>query len=230
MQHSDAPAHCKSILRLMQLVSPGLPVGAYAYSHGLEYAVHAGWVNDEASTADWVLGIMNHSLCLLDVPVLMRLYRAWQVSSHDSVHYWNNFLYASRESDELQEEDHHLGTALARLLAELEMPDAKPWLTNSRASFATLFALAAVRWEISLSEAANGYLWSWTENQVITAIKLLPLGQTAGQRVLSEAVKKIPDAVERGFQVKDNEIGFLAPGLGIASSLHETQYSRLFCS
>ena len=219
-----------ALLRLMQLVSPALPVGAYAYSQGLEYAVHEAWITDEQETAGWILGLLRHPLSRLEIPVFARLYRAWQVDSPADIVRWNDWLYASREAAELQREDQHLGRALARLLTDLGLPAAAPWRTADRVCFATLFSLAAVRWGIPLNDAALGLLWAWTENQVAAAAKLGLLGQTASQRLLSRAMPEIAAAVAQGLALDDDGIGCAAPGLGLASAGHETQYSRLFRS
>ena len=121
-----------SLPRLLQLCSPSLPVGAYAYSQGLECAVERGWVRDEASAGDWILGLLNHGLRNLDLPVLARLYRAWRAADPNAARRWNAWLYASREAAELQREDHHLGTALARLLTDLGIAEASTVGTGGR--------------------------------------------------------------------------------------------------
>lgn len=217
-------------LRLWQLISPALPIGAFAYSQGLEYAVEEGWVKNEETTAQWIIGLINHSLSALDVPILARLYEAWQTNDIEKVMYWNHYLQASRESHELLTEDRQIGCALKQLLHDLEIPRVSHWPEKAQPSFATMFALAASHWGVTLDETCQGFLWSWSENQVAAAIKLIPLGQTAGQRILSQVVDEIPQAVERGLHLIDEEIGVAAHGLGIASALHETQYTRLFRS
>ncbi len=219
-----------SLPRLLQLCSPSLPVGAYAYSQGLECAVERGWVRDEASASDWILGLLGHGLRRLDLPVFARLYRGWCTADPEAVRRWNARLYASREAEELQREDRHLGAALARLLVDLGVAEAESWRNAPRVCFATLFVLAAVKWDIPLPEAAAGYAWAWTENQVIAATRLLPLGQTASQRLLAAAGPVIAAAVEQGLALADEDIGAGAPGLALAGALHETQYSRLFRS
>ena len=219
-----------ALLRLLQLTSPALPVGAYAYSQGLETAVEHGWVTDEAGIEAWITGLLRHPLCHQDVPLFARLYQAWVDRDTARVAHWNAWLHASREAAELQREDQHLGTALARLLAELDLNEATHWRTASRVCFATLFSLAAARWGIELETAVQGYLWAWAENQVMAAAKLLPLGQTASQRLLSRSQPAMVAAARRGLALSDTEIGCAAPGLGLASALHETQYSRLFRS
>ncbi|MCI0504477.1 MAG: urease accessory protein UreF [Gammaproteobacteria bacterium] len=219
-----------SSLRLWQLISPALPVGAFAYSQGLEYAVEHGWVNNEETTAQWITGLMNHSLSALDVPILARLYKAWQARDMERVIYWNHTLQASRESNELLTEDRQIGCALKKLLIDLKIRLASQWPETEQPSFATMFALAASHWMITVNETCQGFLWAWSENQVAAAIKLVPLGQTAGQRILSRIIDEIPDAVARGLQLTDDAIGATVQGLGIASALHETQYTRLFRS
>lgn len=217
-------------LRLWQLISPALPVGAFAYSQGLEYAVEEGWVHDEKSTQQWISGLLSHSMSALDIPVLARLFKAWQQNDLSSVMYWNHYLQASRESSELLTEDRQVGSALKQLLHDLNIHKATDWPETPKPSFATMFSLAASHWTVTLNEACQGYLWSWSENQVAAAIKLVPLGQTAGQRILSSIIEDIPQAVETGLALADDEIGAAAQGLGIASALHETQYTRLFRS
>ncbi len=220
-----------ALLRLLQLTSPALPVGAYAQSHGLEQAVCAGWVKDEQSAHAWVLGLMQHACVFLDVPVCARMYHAWQRQERDELAYWSRFLNANREAAELQQADRRMGAALSILLSELGLPEAKLWPNVlPYVNYPLLFTLAASRWHIPLATAVSGYLWSWCENQVLAAVKLVPLGQTAGQRILAQLITGIDIAAAHGLALKDEEIGFLAPGQAMASALHETQYARLFCS
>ncbi len=224
---SDRP---RATLRLMQLCSPMLPVGAYAYSQGLEFAVSSGWIKDDNTTLMWIQELLENSLTNLDVPLLSRLHNAWSVNDKKNVLYWNDYLFASRDSRELQAEEQHLAHALARLLGDLGISEAVKWRENSRACFLTLFSLGVSHWKIPLNEASWGYLWMWAENQVLAAIKLVPLGQTSGQKILSSAIEIIPGLVSTGLSLKDGGIGYTAPGQGIASALHETQYTRLFRS
>ena len=219
-----------ALLRLLQLSSPSLPIGAFAYSQGLEYAVHARWVDDEDTARDWIVGLLRNALARLDVPLLARLYSAWNERDDEALHYWSAYLHASREARELQEEDGHLGAALARLLRDLDLTQAAPWVRHPHAGYAVLFALAASQWRIPLREAAGAYLWVWCEAQVAAAIKLVPLGQTAGQRILSRVVTEIPAVVDEALLLSDDEIGYAAPRLALGSALHESQYSRLFRS
>ena len=217
-------------LRLMQLCSPMLPTGAFAYSQGLEFAISSGWIKDHETTKVWIYGLLQNSLTYLDVPLLSRLYKAWSVNDMKSVLFWNDYLYASRDSKELREEEAQLAHSLARLLGDLGISEAIGWKENPRVCFLSLFALGAWHWKIHIKEACLGYLWMWAENQVLAAIKLIPLGQTAGQKILSSVIEIIPNQVLISLSLNDEEIGYTAPGQGIASALHETQYTRLFRS
>jgi len=218
-----------ALLHLCHLVSPMLPVGAYAYSQGLEYAVEAGWVRDEHSTLEWLQGMARHSVGTLDLPILARLYRAWEADDASGVRRWNDALIASRETRELREEERHLGRALALVLSTLQVAGAPAWIEASPA-FSTMFGLAAVRWAIPLPDTLNGYLWAWGENQALAALKLVPLGQSSGQRLLHRLIALIPDIAERALEMDDLSIGMGVLSQVLASALHESQYTRLFRS
>lgn len=225
----SGPGEMQSLMRLLQLVSPSLPVGGYSYSHGLEWAVEAGWVADEAQVRQWIIELITYAWSRLDVPVLLRAVGAIANEDGGELDKWSRFLQASRESLELHAEDLRLGAALARLLGDLGVvwPDG---MGSSRSGLVPVYALAVLRWNIPLQVAAVGYLWMFAENQVTAALKLVPLGQTAGQRILLQLAAPIEAAVTSGLALPDEEIGFATPGLALASALHETQYTRLFRS
>jgi len=218
-----------ALLRLFHLVSPALPVGAYAYSQGLEFAAQAGWVSDEATAFDWLRGLSRFGLGTLDLPILLRLHAAWQADRTYELTRWNAALIAARESAELRAEERHLGAALARVLVELELPEARAWFRQAPA-FATMFGLAAARWRIAPEATLSGYAWAWMENQVLAAVKLVPLGQSAGQRLLHALTNSLPLIVEQARSMPDEAIGVGVVSQALASSLHESQYSRLFRS
>lgn len=219
-----------SLLHLMHMVSPALPVGAYAYSQGQEFAVEKGYIADASSTRDWIRGVMMHSMAGLDLPVLIRLLRAWRDGSLEGVKYWNHYLQACRESAEFELEDQQMGRALMRLLASLEVDEAQLWPRQQPVCFATAFALAGVHWHVVEQDVLQGYCWSWLENQVAAATKLVPLGQTEAQQVLLSLMTTVRDACELASTLPDDEIGAGLPGLALLSAQHETQYSRLFRS
>jgi len=217
-------------LRLLQLCSPALPVGAFAYSEGLESAVHEGWIRDEASAAAWILGRLRRGPARLEAPIGARLHAAWCAGDAAGVARWNATLWAFRDSRELREGDRDMGQALARLLGSLGLAEAGPWRTRADASLVTLFMLAAARWHIPAPAALTGLLWVWLEGQVTAAVKLVPLGQTAGQKLLARAAAEIPMLCERALALDDDAIGALSPGAALAAARHETLDVRLYRS
>lgn len=219
-----------TLLRLLQLASPTLPVGAYAYSQGLEWAVAAGWVSDESTLACWLDEQLTHSLGGVDLPVFARLYEGARSGDDAAQVSWSRHLVAMRETRELVADDCDRGRALARLLRDLGVIAAGPWVERQDVPFAALMAIAAVAWDIPLAPAAHAYAWGWLENQVLVGVKLIPLGQVAGQRLLLELTRRIPAVCEGALTRSDDEIGGMLPIVALASSLHETQYTRLFRS
>lgn len=220
----------RSLLRLLQLASPALPIGAYAYSQGLEQAVARSWVTDPATLQDWLGGLLGHSLGRIDLPLLSRHYQAWRDGDAARALRWSELLHALRDSHESSAQETHLGGALARILVQLGVTEAAPFVAREEVTFAGMFALGAVAWEIALEAALEGYAFSWLENQVGAATRLFPLGQLAAQRVLANLADGIPDAVSLAAGLADDEIGCVAPALSLASAWHEQQYSRLFRS
>jgi urease accessory protein len=217
-------------VRLLQIVSPALPIGAFAYSQGLEQTVAEGWVTDEAEATAWLLGLLESSFGTLDLPVLARLVRAWRASDRLAVARWSAWLSACRPTRELRAEDRQLGAALARVLETLGIEAARPWTTHLHVTHAAMFALGAAHFEVPLVAALAGHAFSWAEAITSAAVRLVPLGQNAGQRMLAAAGRKIPAVVERALALPDDELGAAAPGQAIASARHETLYSRLFRS
>lgn len=222
-------AGSRMLLNTLRLASPALPVGAYAYSQGLEYAVEAGWVADEAALGDWIQGLLAVSLSRLDGPLLLRMHSAWASGDVTALEDWNAWLCASRETSELLAEDVQLGRALARLLRDLGHQQAAPWC-EAETSFASMFALAARLWGLDAASALGAYLWAWAENQVMVGVKLVPLGQTSAQRLLSGLLPHLQVAAETAAALADHELGGSAPGQTLASCWHETQYTRMFRS
>ena len=219
-----------SLLRLLQLTSPALPLGAFAYSQGIEYAAEAAWVKDEATAVEWIQGLLEGPIGHLDLPVLSRMHAAWLANDEATVRDWSAVLLAFRESAALEQEDLHLGHSLARVLVGHGIDRAQAFTRSEDATFAALHALAAVTWAIPPRSALLGYGFAWAEAQSGALSRLLPLGQLAIQRILSRLVEALPAAVEAALLVSDEDIGALAPSHAMASALHETQYCRLFRS
>lgn len=216
-------------LQLLQLTSPSLPIGGFAWSQGLEGAIEQGWLKNETDFAAWVQGVMEHSFAWQELPLLQRLHQAASVDDFDLLAHWNDIALALRETSELRQEDLQMGGALLKLLRDLQVPLALQWQAQPT-SYVTAFALASAHHRIALLQTCTGFVWSWLENQIAAALKLFPLGQTAGQRVFQQIAPLIEPVIERSLRVQDDEIGISLPGLVLASMQHEEQYSRLFRS
>lgn len=219
-----------ALVRLLQLASPALPVGAYSYSQGLEAAVEAGIVRDAASAQSWIGDVMALSLATMEGPLLVRLMAASSSGDLQAMGRWNDEMLASRESAELRAETVQMGYSLRRLLVELDVPGAHSLGAFDEVSFPTAFAFAASAWKVDVEDALAAYLWSWLENQVMAALKSVPLGQTDGQRTLLALGARIPDLARIALQMGDDELVNFAPGLALLCARHETQYTRIFRS
>ncbi len=218
-----------ALARLLQLASPALPVGAYSYSQGLESAIAEGVVCDAQTAARWIGDVLEFSLARMEAPLFLRCCGAWAEDDLLSVQALNAQFLASRESAELRAETVQMGYSLNRLLPDLGLVR----LPFDEPSFPAAFSYAATAWGLAPSDALLAYLWSWAENQVMAALKAVPLGQTAGQRMLLDLGARLPELVDRA--VRDARAaglppGNFAPGFALRAARHETLYSRLFRS
>jgi len=216
------------LVRLLQLASPTLPVGAFSYSQGLEAAVEAGLVRDRASAEQWIGEVLELSLARLEAPILARLIAAWQANDAAGARRWNEEFLASRETSELRAETVQMGYSLRALLVQLE--GAAPLAAMDEPSFPAAFAYAVACWKIEAQDALVAYLWAWLENQVMAAVKAVPLGQTDGQRILLALGARLATIAPEAGALDDDDLGGSTPGLAWLSARHETQYSRLFRS
>jgi len=217
-----------ALLRLLQLSSPALPVGGYAFSHGLEYAIDAGWLTGAQDVRDWLHTQLQVSQAGVDLPILYRMIE--NLARHDmaALALSNDTLLACRETRELRLADTAMGEALLRLYPALGLSHHLPQVNEP--TFLLLFVQAGYRWGIAPDDLAQAWLWSWLENQVAAATKLVPLGQSQAQQLLSELLATLPPLITRAGARTDAEPGACLPALAIASARHENQYSRLFRS
>src|SRR5258706_14280653 len=215
-----------NLAKLLQLASPTLPVGAFSYSGGLEAACEEGVVTDAATAERWIGDVLEFSMARMEAQILFSLLLGFSKRDSSKIENANHLFLASRESAELRAETVQMGYSLNRLFKDLglgEVPVEEP-------SFPAAFAYAAAKWNIEPEAALQAYLWAWIENQVMAAVKAVPLGQTDGQRMLLSLGNRIEELARKAMQMKDDEIGNFAPGLALLSGRHETQYSRLFRS
>ncbi|MEO6565121.1 MAG: urease accessory protein UreF [Casimicrobiaceae bacterium] len=221
------------LVRLLQLSSPALPIGAYSYSQGLEWMVESGAVHDAASLKDWIADLLHNVLAHGEGPVLWRLLDAAERGDGAAFAEWNAWFRASREGAELRAETLQMGGSLGKLLTDLDVLDDFAQTQIASCAPVTLpaaFALGARALDIPSCDAVTAYLWTWLENQVLAALKAMAIGQVAGQKLLLALGAAIPGIVDVSHQCDDDDVSSFAPGLAIASARHETQHSRLFRS
>ena len=234
MNTPAAPSPALQLARLLQLASPALPVGAYTYSQGLEWAVESGVIRDEASAGRWIGDLLTHGIGRYEAPLVPALMAAWSAADHATVARLNREFLASRESAELRAETAQMGFSLRRLLRDLRdealAPVEQTVADWPEVAFPTVWAGMAAAWRIEPEAALTAYLWSWAENQVMAALKAVPLGQAAGQRLLAALGRQIPDLTVDRAQEPETQWSNFTPAFAIACARHETQYSRLFRS
>ncbi len=221
------------LTRLLQLASPTLPVGAYSYSGGLEYAIEDGLVTDARSAETWLRDVLDFSVGSFEAPLWWRMSGAMVQDDYAVLARWNTLFRSGRETAELRTETLQMGHALGVLLKDLPFcgADELGRLHGIGAlTFPAAYAFAAHHMRVDRHSALVAYLWSWLENQVMAALKAVPLGQSAGQRMLASIGAELPEVARRATELGDDELTNFAPGLAMASCRHETQYSRLFRS
>jgi urease accessory protein len=218
------------LLRLLQLSSSLCPIGAFAYSQGLETAVERGWVTSEAGLVSWVGGAGEHTLARLDLPLLARAYDAARTGDTARLLGIGQRLHASREARELSEQERQLGSSLASLLVNLGVEDAVQFRGHEHASYVVSFALGAHAFGVEPEPAMLGFAFAWCEQQVSAAARLVPLGHMAAQRALSAILARVPEWLALASGLDERDIGSMTPGLAMSAAWHETQYTRLFRS
>lgn len=229
------------LLRLLQLVSPSLPVGAYSYSEGLETLTQTGRVCDRETLQHWLGQELEVGAARMEGAIVVRAYRTLQDDDGmTGLRYWNQWYGAARETEELRNQSLQMGRSMMKVLQGLESSgdfDRLLWdplqlqqRLEERWHFPIAFAIVAVAWEIGLPDALLGYFQSWSSNLIAAGIKLIPLGQTDGQRIGYAMQNPIAEAVLNVLALDDDDLGSCSWGVALASMQHETLYSRLFRS
>jgi urease accessory protein len=238
-----APA---TLLRLMWLASPALPVGGFSYSEGLEAALDAGRVQGEAAVGDWLLDQLHLSLARADLPACAQAFQAWQAPPDAArLQALNDWVLATRESAEFRLQTEQMGRSLVEWLRNGEHAG-DPRIARCAAlapapSWPVAFALACVLASGTADTADNdakddaeqallALAFGWAENMAQAAMKSVPLGQAAAQRILTRLTQAIPEAVQQALALPEDARQAFTPGLAILSARHENQYSRLFRS
>jgi urease accessory protein len=223
------------LCRALHLASPALPIGSFSYSQGLETAVDLGLIRNEEDAFSWIADGLTEIVSRCDAPIVAFIHRACRsqpsADSLSEITHWNSWFLASRESMELRRETEQMGWSL------LQLAHALNWVTPAAGTndlepvaFPTAFGLSASGLALSETTTLTAFCFSWLETQVAAAMKLVPLGQTAGHRILNRCRTNVPMVVHAAANTMPEDISSWVPMLGILSAQHESQYSRLFRS
>lgn len=219
-----------SLLQLIWLASPSLPIGGFSYSEGLESAVDASFVATETEAFEWLEGQLHLTLARADLAVIAQAIPAWRTNDVPRLHELNDWVLQTRETAEFRLQTEQMGRSLLAWLQLHHQDAAEQFAPLLSPTYPVAYAFSASRTEASSQDACLAFAFGWAENMVAAAVKALPLGQSAGQRILARLVHEIPVAVDAALRGQDADRQAFSPMLAILSARHETQYSRLFRS
>lgn len=227
----------RALLQLMWLASPALPVGAFSYSEVLESAVDTGRVGNETEAGNWLVDQLQLGLARSEMAVLAQAVAAWRGGELERITELNGWFCRTRESAELRQQTEQMGRSLVEWLRNggCATDAADPRIVALAAlrpapTWPLAFALAAALTDASVRDALLAFAFGWSETMVQTAMKAVPLGQGAAQRMLARLAATVPAAVDHSLGLSDAERQVCTPMLAILSAQHEVQYSRLFRS
>jgi urease accessory protein len=232
------------LLKLLWLASPALPVGAFSYSEALEAGVEAGVIHDEITATEWITEQLHLSLSRSDLPVVAQAMLAWKSHDYSRIHQLNHWVLATRETHEFRRQTEQMGKSLQDWSSQFNTPSsaslAKSAPTMShlalqaaglvQPTYPVVCAAIAAHSQANIDDTLYAYAFGWAENQVQSAIKSVPLGQSQGQRALAHVCDQIPQAVAYAMLLDEDDRQAFSPMLALYSCWHETQYSRLFRS
>ncbi len=223
-----------ALLRLLAWLSPAFPTGGFAYSHGIEWAVEAGDITDEATLRDWLADVLAHGAGRSDAILLRHAHGA--AFDADALAGIVELAEAAAPCRERRKETLDQGTAF--MLAVAAWTPTAPQRPLSRDAGEGLVSVAypvavgamAGQHGIDLHAATCAYLQTFTTNLISAAVRLVPLGQSAGLRVLASLEPVLLDVAAEAAQSSLDDLGGCAFRSDLAAMRHETQYTRLFRS
>lgn len=220
------------LLRILQLTSPSLPVGAYSYSEGIEWLCEQRIITDLESLKLWLDRELSNGSIRIDGAVLVRICKCFVLEDISGVNYWNAWLSAQRETEELRNQSWQMGLSLHTLLGQISSHNLQEFINTqfNQCNFVTAWGLAIASWQIPVREGLQVYLFSWLTNLISAGLRTIPLGQTQAQQLTWYFQDRIDDVVSEILELKDEDMECCSIGLSLASMQHETQYSRLFRS
>lgn len=220
----------KAHLRLLQFLSPALPVGAYSYSQGLEWAVEKRWITNEETFEQWVVELIDSTLAKQELPIIRRLYRAFINLDVVAVERWAQIAIAVRDTSELRREEQDRALAYLRVLETITIVD-DSW-PRDLFFYSPLVSMSyfCAHQHIHEDQLCLAFAHNWLENTLITGVKIIPLGQSSAQRMLFELADRLLEVIAVSSNVTDDEVGISLPAFSMASCGHEQQYSRVYRS
>ena len=236
---SLSPSCPLSLLSLLQLASPALPIGAYSYSDGLETLVDKGVINNQKTLCQWLDQELHYGAIRLETAVMVRAYKSVVSNDLEALGYWNAWVTAAKETAELRSQSWQMGNSLIRLFLDLPYQHKVQSIASKQelavaagtpCNYAIAFGIAAASWQIDSTAAVLGYLHSWASNLISAGVRLIPLGQTVGQQLLLELSSSLILVTQEILALEDEQLSSCGWGLALASMAHETQYTRLFRS
>jgi urease accessory protein len=224
--------HDSSLMQLMWLASPALPIGGFSYSECLEAAVDTGRAVTELDASAWLVDHLHLSVSRSDLPAVAQAIGAWRANDSERIATLNAWVLQTRESSELRAQTGQMGKSLLEWLKNhtTATPDQIASLATQEPTYPIAYALAASSTGAPLRECLLAYAFGWAENMVQAALKSMQLGQSAGQRILARLTQEIPAAVDCALALPEQARQAFSPMLAILSAQHEHQYSRLFRS
>lgn len=225
-----------ALYRLMSWLSPSFPVGAFTYSHGLEYAVEAGLLGDRDALVDWLGGLLQFGSARNDA-ILFKL--AWSAAASRDVPALDEILDwagALRPTSELALESNAQGEAFLRAVRAawphpaLEALASRIAARAASPAYPVVVAVAAACHDVPLNPALCAFLHGFVANLISAAVRLVPLGQTDGQIALAALAGPVDETARAAASASLADLGGAAVMAEFCSAAHETQYTRLFRS